>query len=78
MTQEIDPSTGLIQIVRGGGEAILRYVGVPNVSEQSKGDVEKAIDQYLDDCQTMIVWYAGIERVQDLVHQHLGDIYSSG
>lgn len=73
MTQEVDPATELIKTVRGGGAVTLRYVGVPAVSEEAKGKIRKAIDRFLDDCQTMIVWYAGIERLQDSIHQHLSE-----
>ena len=65
------PATGVIQIVRGGGAVTLRYVGVPAVSAEAEDEIQKAIDQFLDDCQTMIVWYAGIERLQDIIHQRL-------
>ena len=67
------PATGVIQIVRGGGAVTLRYVGVPAVSEEAEDEIQKAIDQFLDDCQTMIVWYAGIERLQDIIHQRLSE-----
>ena len=73
MAQEVYPPSGLIQIARGGGDVTLKYVGVPAVSEEAKGEIEKAIDRFLDDCQTMIVWYAGIERLQDSIHQHLSE-----
>ena len=76
MTQEVDPVTGLIQIRRGGGAVTLRYVGVPTVSEEAKDEIRKAIDRFLDDCQTMIVWYAGIEGLQDSIHQHLSETVS--
>ena len=76
MKQEVDRATGLIQIARGGGAVTLRYVGVPAVSEEAKDEIEKAIDRFLDDCQTMIVWYAGIERLQDSIHQHLSETVS--
>ena len=76
MKQEVDRATGLIQIARGGGAVTLRYVGVPAVSEEAKKEIEKAIDQFLDDCQTMIVWYAGIEGLQDSIHQHLSETVS--
>ena len=71
MTQEVNSSTSLIQIARGGGAVTLRFVGIPDVSEEAKAEIEKAINRFLDDCQTMIVWYAGIERLQDSIHQHL-------
>ena len=61
MTEEVDPATGLVQIARGGGTVTLKYVGVPTVSEEAKDEIRKAIDRFLDDCQAMIVWYAGIE-----------------
>ena len=70
MTQEVDPSTGLIQIARGGGAVELRYVGVPTVSEEATDEIMNAIDRFMDDCQAMIVWYAGIDRLQDSIHQH--------
>ena len=73
MAQDVYPPTGLIQIARGGGSVTLRYVGVPDVSEEAKDEIEKAIDRFLDDCQTMIVWYAGIERFQDSIHQRLSE-----
>ena len=73
MTEEVYPPTGLIQIARGGGAVTLRYVGVPAVSKEAEDEIQKAIDQFLDDCQTMIVWYAGIERLQDSIHQHLSE-----
>ena len=76
MTQEIDASTGLIQIARGGGEVTLRYAGVPTVSEEAKDDIAKTIEQFLDDCQTMIVWYAGIEGLQDSIHRHFSETVS--
>ena len=76
MTQEVDPTTGLIQMARGGGAVTLRYVGVPTVSEEANDEITKAIDRFLDDCQTMIVWYAGIERLQDSIHQHLSETVS--
>ena len=76
MTQEVDPATGLIQMARGGGAVTLRYVGVPTVSEEANDEITKAIDRFLDDCQTMIVWYAGIERLQDSIHQHLSETVS--
>ena len=62
MTQEVDPATGLIEIASGGGAVTLRYVGVPTVSEEARHEVRKAIERFLADCQTMIVWYAAIER----------------
>ena len=71
MTQGVCLRTGLIQIARGGGAVTLRYVGVPAVSEEAEDEINAAIDQFLDDCQTMIVWYAGIERLQDSIHQRL-------
>ena len=73
MTQGVDPSTYLIEIMRGGGGVTLRYVGVPAISEEAEDEVKRAIDQFLDDCQTMIVWYAGIERFQDGIHQRLSE-----
>ena len=73
MTQEVDLTTGLIQIARGGGAVTLRYVGVPTVSEEANDEIRKAIERFLDDCQTMIVWYAGIERFQDSIHQRLSE-----
>ena len=73
MTQEVDPTTGLIQIARGGGAVQLRYVGVPTVSEEANDEIRKVIEQFLDDCQTMIVWYAGIEGFQDSIHQRLSE-----
>ena len=73
MTQRIYLRTGLIQIARGGGAVTLRHVGVPAVSKEAEDEIEKAIDQFLDDCQTMIVWYAGIERFQDSIHQRLSE-----
>ena len=76
MPQEVDPKTGLIQVARGGGAVTLRYVGVPTVSEEANDEIEKAIDRFLDDCQTMIVWYAGIEGLQDSIHQHLSETVS--
>ena len=76
MTQEVDPTTGLIQMARGGGAVTLRYVGVPTVSEEANDEITKAIDRFLGDCQTMIVWYAGIERLQDSIHQHLSETVS--
>ena len=76
MTQEPDPETGLIQIARGGGSVTLRYVGVPAVSDEANDAIHKAVDQFLDDCQTMIVWYAGIERLQGSIHRHLRETVS--
>ena len=76
MTQEVAPATGLIQIARGGGAVELRYVGVPTVSEEAKDEISKAIDRFLDDCQAMIVWYAGIEGLQDSIHQHFSETVS--
>ena len=73
MTQEVDPTTGLIQIARGGGAVQLRYVGVPTVSEEANDEIRKVIERFLDDCQTMIVWYAGIEGFQDSIHQRLSE-----
>ena len=90
MTQEVFASTRLIEIARGGGTVTLRYVRVSDVSEEAKAEIEKAIDRFLDDCQTMIVWYAGIEGLQDSIHQHisqtvprdkpftLGNLYPNG
>ena len=72
-TKEVDITTGLIQIARGGGSMTLRYVGVPTVTEEAKDEIKKAIEQFLDDCQTMIVWYAGIEGFQASIHQHLSE-----
>ena len=34
MTPEVNPSTGLIQITRGGGEMTLRYICVQEASEK--------------------------------------------
>ena len=76
MTQEVDPTTALIEIARGGGAVTLRYVGVPTVSEESNDEIREAIDRFLDDCQTMIVWYAGIEGLQDSIHQHFSETVS--
>ena len=76
MTQEVNSSTSLIQIARGGGAVTLRFVGIPDVSEEAKAEIEKAINRFLDDCQTMIVWYAGIEGLQDRIHQHLSQTVS--
>ena len=73
MTPGVYQTTGIIQIVRGGGAVTLSYVGVPAVSEEAEDEIQKAIDQFLDDCQTMIVWYAGIERLQDIIHQRLSE-----
>ncbi len=73
MTQEVDLTTSLIQIARGGGAVTLRYVGVPTVSEEANDEIRKAIERFLDDCQTMIVWYAGIEGFQDSIHQRLSE-----
>ena len=73
MTQEVELTTGLIQIARGGGAVTLRYVGVPAVSEEANYEIRKAIERFLDDCQTMIVWYAGIEGFQDSIHQRLSE-----
>ena len=73
MTQKVHLTTGLIQIARGGGNVTLRYVGVPTVSEEANAEISKAIEGFLDDCQTMIVWYAGIERFQDSIHQCLSE-----
>ncbi len=76
MTQEVDPTTALIEIARGGGAVTLRYVSVPTVSEESNDEIREAIDRFLDDCQTMIVWYAGIEGLQDSIHQHFSETVS--
>ena len=73
MTPGVYQTTGIIQIVRGGGSVTLRFAVVPDVSEEAKDEIEKAIDRFLDDCQTMIVWYAGIERFQDSIHQRLSE-----
>ena len=76
MTEEVYPPTGLIRIARGGGDVTLRYVGVPAVSKEAEDEIQKAIDQFLDDCQTMIVWYAGIEGLQDSIRQRLSETVS--
>ena len=73
MTQETDATTGLIQIARGGGVVTLRYIGVSTVREIARDEITTAINQFLDDCQTMIVWYAGIERFQDSIHRRLSE-----
>ena len=73
MTQEVNLTTGLIEIARGGGDVTLRYVGVPTVSEEANDEIRKAIERFLDDCQTMIVWYAGIEGLQASIHQRLSE-----
>ena len=73
MTQKVELTTGLIQIARGGGTVTLRHVGVPAVSEEATDEIGKAIDRFLDDCQAMIVWYAGIEGFQDSIHQRLSE-----
>ena len=73
MEREVDPSTRLIEVRRGGGDVILRCVGVPAVSQDTEDEIKRAIDQFLDDCQTMIIWYAGIERLQEDIHRHLSE-----
>ena len=76
MTQDSRHTTRLIQIARGAGVVTLRYVGVQKISEDAHDEIRTAIDQFLDDCQTMIVWYAGIEALQDSIHQHLSSTVS--
>ena len=73
MTEEIDLTTGLIQIARGGGTVTLRYVGVPTVSQEANEEIRQAIERFLDDCQTMIIWFAGIEGFQDSIYQRLSE-----
>ena len=73
MTQETNPSTVQIQVARGGGIVTLRCVGIPDVGDEAKFEIHQAIDRFLDDCQTIIVWYAAIERFQDSIHQRLSE-----
>ena len=73
MTQETNPTTVQIQVARGGGIVTLRCVGIPDVGDEAKFEIHQAIDRFLDDCQTIIVWYAAIERFQDSIHQRLSE-----
>ena len=73
MTQEAYSSNGLVQIARGGGSVTLRYVGVPAVNEEAHDEIKQAIARFLDDCETMIVWYAGIDGLQDIIRQRISE-----
>ena len=70
--------TGLTQIGWPGGVLTLRYVGVPEVTEEATREIQDIMRQFSADCQRMLIWFAGILGSRDVIKRHLDELAVQG
>ena len=69
---------GLIEIGWQGGVLHLQYTAIQNVDETARGAISEVMRQFADECQMMLVWYAGVLRSREMILRHLSAEADSG
>lgn len=80
MTSNADEQavTHLTQVGWPGGLLTLRYVGIPEVTDNANKEIQVIMRRFSTDCQRMLIWFAGILGSRDVIKRHLDDLADKG
>ena len=70
--------THLTQVGWPGGLLTIRYVGIPEVTDETSKEIQAIMRRFSTDCQRMLIWFAGILGSRDAIKRHLDELADKG
>ena len=70
--------THLTQVGWPGGLLTIRYVGIPEVTDEANKEIQTIMRRFSTDCQRMLIWFAGILGSRDAIKRHLDELAARG
>ena len=64
----------LLQVGWSGGLLTIRYVGIPEVTDEAHKEIESIMQRFSTDCQQMFIWFAGILGSRNAIKSHLDEL----